>query len=130
MHLCLDKNSDLLYVITNRSFRPRRMVTGRRTLAFLHLTWPSTVVVPRTSCRDDSVVCCHSAVPLRPSCSERRMKTIQLPAVVQAFRYGCHDSFSDRVATLDYATLLCPLYFTVICWSRSSHVYPVSYSEP
>ena len=38
------------------------------------------VVVPLTSCRDDSVVCCRSAVPLRPSCGEHRTETIVLSA--------------------------------------------------
>ena len=42
----------------------------------------------RTSCRDYSVVCCRSVVPLRPSCSERRAETIRLSAVVLSHRYG------------------------------------------
>ena len=54
---------------------------------FLPLTSPSTVVVQLTSCRDDSVVCCRSAVPLRSSGGEHRTETILLSAVVLPYRY-------------------------------------------
>ena len=80
----------LLYVITNRSFHPRRTVAGRGALTFLPLSWPSTVVVPLTSCRKDSYVCCRSAVLLRPSCGERRTDTIMLSAVVLPYGSGRH----------------------------------------
>ena len=79
----------LLYVITNRSFHSRRTVPDHGALTFLPLTWPSTVILPRTSCRDDSVVFCRSVVSLRPSCIERRSETNLLSAVVLAYGSGC-----------------------------------------
>ena len=45
-------------------------VTGRGALTFPPLTCLS-IVVPQTSCRDDSVVCGRSSIRLRPSCRAR-----------------------------------------------------------
>ena len=66
-------------------------VGGSRSIHVSPLTWPSSVVVPRTSCRDDSVICCCSAVPLRQLRIEHRTETILLFTVV--LDYG-----SDRRA--------------------------------
>ena len=70
-HLCLD-NSSVPSLRYNEPFIPPwRAAAGRGALTFLPLTWPSTVVVPRT-CRDDSVISCRSALPLGPSCAVQR----------------------------------------------------------
>ena len=58
-------------------------MAGFEALTCLPQTWLSTVVVPRTTCRGDSVVCCRSAVHLRPSCHERGVETI-MPYVRRA----------------------------------------------
>ena len=66
-------------------YRTRRTVAGRGTLTFPPLTWPSTVVLPLTSSRDDSVVCRRSSIQLRPSCRAGSAKTILRSAVVLSF---------------------------------------------
>ena len=48
----------------------------------------SKVVVRLTSNRDDSVVCCHSAMLLRSSCGECCTETILLSAVILSYHYG------------------------------------------
>ena len=75
-------------VLPYRYGRRAANVVQTRFSCLLSFCPTATAVVQRTSCRQDSVVCCRSALPLRPSCSERRADTIQLSAVVLPYRYG------------------------------------------
>ena len=73
---------------------------------FLTLTWPSTVVVPLTSSRDDLVFCCRSAVPLRlsrPSFYATRVSS-------RYWRLASPRRFDIRRAS----RLCCSKFFTVL----------------
>ena len=167
-------------------------VAQRRFGCLLAFCSTTTAVIQRTSCRDDSVVCWLSAVPLRPSCSERSAETLLRSAVILWFwltvavvatvfatavlsrvlaspsRFDIRCAFrllsvnfshftlyvdtstyslkiipymwlthtctsSDiRAHTLEYMTLLCPLYFhpDLPACRDASHLYPVSFYTP
>ena len=91
-------------------------VVQRRFGCLLSFCRTTTVVGRRTSHGDDSVVCCRSAVPLRPSCGEHRTETIRLSAAVLTYRYG------RRAANIARRRLCCAVVLAYGSVRHAAHV--------